>query len=136
MSMVSNILLADEDEDDIYSFRVALSYVSKSITVTVVNDGNQLMNYLAKQIPDALFLDARLPSKDGFECIQEIRSDARYSSLPVIILTGFDQYFIRELFIKQGADYFLTKPPSIGELSNKLEDILIRDWPLRAPLKL
>lgn len=134
--MVSNILLAEEDEDDIYSFRVALSYVSKSITLTVVNDGNQLMNYLAKQIPDVLFLDVRMPAKDGFECIQEIRSNPRYLSLPVIILTAFDQYSVREFFIKQGADYFFTKAPSIGELSNKLEDILIREWPLRAPLKL
>jgi CheY-like chemotaxis protein len=66
-----NILLADDDMDDCGYFKKALSALPLSTHLTVVNDGEQLMQLLTpetNEVPDVLFLDINMPSKNDKEC--------------------------------------------------------------------
>ena len=65
-----NILLADDDIDDRNFFKDALKALPLTTSLSTVNDGDELMNYLlanTEQLPHVLFLDINMPAKNGFE---------------------------------------------------------------------
>src|SRR6476659_2508685 len=85
-----NLLLADDDIDDCTFFEDALKELPISATLSTVNDGAQLMNFLSMESdnpPDVLFLDLNMPRKSGFECLSEIKSIDKLKDLPVIIFS-------------------------------------------------
>jgi CheY-like chemotaxis protein len=82
-----NLLLADDDHDDCIFFKAALGGIDQQLNLTVVNDGVELMEFLSSQtgpLPDVLFLDLNMPRKNGFECMNEIKSNEKLKTLPVI----------------------------------------------------
>ena len=83
-----NILLADDDMDDRYFFEKALQEIPLETALTKVSNGEQLMGYLHEntaRLPDILFLDLNMPGKNGFECLDQIKSDKKLGTIPVII---------------------------------------------------
>ena len=108
-----NILLADDDTDDCLFFKEALKDLVITTSLTVVNDGEKLMELLEikpGEFIDVLFLDLNMPRKNGFECLAEIKSNEKFKQLPVIIFsTSFEQEVVSSLY-KNGAQYFIRKP--------------------------
>src|SRR5690348_3605911 len=85
---IPEILLADDDGDDCYLFGDVLNEFDSPTTLTIVRDGEQLMDWLGRNpMPDLLFLDLNMPRKNGFECLSEIKASATLASLPVIVLS-------------------------------------------------
>lgn len=125
--MIYNILLADDDSDDCLFFQEALSELNIKSQLTVVNDGVELMQYLAKSVaplPDALFLDLNMPKKSGGECLSEIQSIPRFQPLPVIIFsTSFDPQVIATLY-NHGANYYIRKPGDFEVLKQLVSEAL------------
>ena len=63
------ILLADDDLDDLFFFKKALSEIPIETELTTAHDGEELMAYLTENsdhLPDVLFLDLSMPRKTGF----------------------------------------------------------------------
>ncbi|MBK9016359.1 MAG: response regulator [Saprospiraceae bacterium] len=116
-----NILLADDDKDDRFFFKMALDALTIPTQFTAVEDGEKLMEYLAgnaHQLPDVLFLDLNMPRKNGFECLSEIKRNADLKLLPVIIFsTSIEQEVVNRLYIN-GAQYFMRKPAEFSQLKN------------------
>jgi CheY-like chemotaxis protein len=108
-----NILLADDDSDDCTFFKEALLNLAISIKLTIVNDGEQLMELLLKEkseLPHVLYLDLNMPRKNGFECLLEIKENEKLKFFPVIIFsTSYEQEVVNQLYIN-GAHYFIRKP--------------------------
>lgn len=108
-----NILLADDDIDDCFFFKEAISKWRIPTQLTAVHDGEQLMQLLKKEtnaLPHVLFLDLNMPRKNGFECLAEIKLCDELKQLPVIIFsTSFEQEVVNQLY-KNGAQYFIRKP--------------------------
>ncbi|HMT30155.1 MAG TPA: response regulator [Bacteroidia bacterium] len=114
-----NLLLADDDIDDCIFFKDALDELALSVTLTTVNDGVQLMNYLSVlsgQLPDMLFLDLNMPLKSGFDCLLEIKQFDKYKKLPVIIFSTSLSMDVVELLYQKGAYYYIRKPGEYGKL--------------------
>src|SRR4051812_38109776 len=109
-----NLLLADDDEDDCAFFKEALDELSLPVSLVVVNDGVQLMDYLAanssNNLPDMLFLDLNMPRKNGHECLKEIKEIEKLHTLPVIIFSTSLDIEIVDLMYKKGATYYIRKP--------------------------
>src|SRR6202035_2228272 len=86
------LILADDDLDDCFLFREALSELPVKATLTVVNDGDALLNALAlsvAQLPNLIFLDLNMPRKDGMECLREIKGTEILQKIPVVIFSTF-----------------------------------------------
>lgn len=84
------ILFADDDVDDRLIFEKAIKRTSISTELTMVNNGEELMNYLFKKyknLPDILFLDLSMPRKTGFECLIEMNQDQQLKNIPVVVFT-------------------------------------------------
>lgn len=120
MSEIIRIVLADDDLDDCLFFTEALKNSGLYHTLNVVNDGEQLMQYLSNTatiLPNVLFLDLNMPRKNGFECLLEIKQSQIFSSLPVIIFsTSFEQSVVNTLY-DNGARYFIRKPPDFARFN-------------------
>ena len=124
-----HILLADDDPDDQLLFKDAVSELALETPVNlhIVNDGNELMEYLQEPgnpLPSLLFLDLNMPVKNGFECLYDIRQNPSLKNISVVIYsTTGNSREIDELY-KKKADLFLNKPNSFSELETSLKQII------------
>ena len=130
-----NILLADDDTDDCLFFEKALEELNLSTELTIVHDGEQLMNYLnenSEHLPDVLFLDLNMPRKNGFECLVEIKENEKLKDLPVVMFSiscprdiKFEEDMINRL-LKIGANDFIRKSDSLVQLKEFIHKAIKR----------
>ncbi len=78
--------------------------------VVTASNGEEALQRLDSERPDLVLLDVIMPGKNGFQLCRQIRSDARYGALPVILLTSKDQEADKFWGLKQGATEYITKP--------------------------
>ena len=133
-----NIVLADDDADDCFFFEKALKEIPIESNLSIVRDGDQLMNYLFENIehlPDLIFLDLSMPRKTGFECLQEIKENDRLKDIQVVMLStsyprdmAYEDGLIKTLsgigaanFIRKPSDYLQIKDLIHNELINVIE---------------
>jgi len=90
----ANVLLVEDNEDDIELTLEALDNSKLQVNIHVVSDGISAMEFLRRegkyadeQRPDLILLDLNLPRMDGREVLKEIKEDARFADIPVVILT-------------------------------------------------
>ena len=120
--MRKTCLLVDDDEDDTEIFSLALNEANPAIECFVARDGVEALDMLRDTgfIPDYIFLDLNMPLMSGKECLIEIRKRPHLLNTPVIIFsTSASQKDIVETE-KLGASSFITKPPLISMLTEKL----------------
>lgn len=122
------ILLADDDENDRLLFIDAINELKTKTIVHAVNDGIELMAYLATKgnaLPQLLFLDLNMPRKNGHACLKEIRSNNKFDDVAIAIFsTSLAEKDIEETLIN-GANVYLNKPNSFDELKQALNKIVI-----------
>jgi CheY-like chemotaxis protein len=119
------ILLADDDEADRLLFREAFDELKAGTSVSTVNDGVELMEFLqnteVKNLPHILFLDINMPRKDGMECLREIRADNKFKEVSVAIYsTSNSESDMEETFLN-GANVYIHKPNDFQKLKKVLE---------------
>lgn len=126
------ILLADDDEDDRMFFVDAIKEGKLQTSVETVGDGKELMDLLNIRsdgtLPHVIFLDLNMPRKNGFECLQEIRSNNKFREIAIVIYsTSISESDIHETFVK-GANIYLKKPNSFIALKQAISRILSINW--------
>jgi CheY-like chemotaxis protein len=91
------ILLVEDSRDDADLMVEALREGTLDPRVTVVEDGEEAMDYLRRQgayadspAPDLILLDLHLPRKNGHEVLTEVKQDALLRRIPVVIMTSSD----------------------------------------------
>jgi two-component system, OmpR family, KDP operon response regulator KdpE len=105
-------ILVIEDEQEIRRFlRVSLG--SHGYRLVESATGKEGVMQAASQQPDLMILDLGLPDIDGMEVIRQVRE---WSHIPIIILSARGQEHEKVKALEAGADDYLTKPFSIGEL--------------------
>lgn len=98
---------------------------SEGYEVKLVGDGEQgLRHALALPGYDLIILDAKLPERNGFDVLREIR--AQGVDTPVLMLTGLGAHEDKMRGFELGADDYLTKPFSTDELIARIFAILRR----------
>jgi len=130
---IIEFVLIDDDPHDVDFTLKIFNKLQILNRITVFEDGREALDYLfsrgkwLRQPRDNRFsvvlLDLYLPFIDGFEILEEIRSDAATHNMPVIILSGFsdsDQIFQS---FDLGANAYLTKPVKMEELVDAFREI-------------
>ncbi|HSH66009.1 MAG TPA: response regulator [Bacteroidia bacterium] len=135
--MISNkclsnyVFLADDDEDDRLFFEDALKEVCPEVLLFMAKDGLELMNILYKPpvpMPNVLFLDLNMPVKNGFECLEAIKKEDNLKELPIVIFSTTIQDDAVNRVYKNGANYYVCKPPGFSQLKSVIKKILHIDW--------
>ncbi len=89
----------------------------------VAFDGQEALELFKKIQPDIVLLDVMMPKMDGFEVCREIR---RTSNIPVIMITARGEDFEKIMGLDIGADDYIVKPFSPGEVMARVRAILRR----------
>jgi CheY-like chemotaxis protein len=109
-----NILLADDDPDDRLLIREALEESHLPQTLTCVEDGEELLDYLRgrpdQPAPRLILLDLNMPRKDGREALREIKGDPKLQRIPVVVLTTSESEDDIQRTYELGASSFIVKP--------------------------
>ena len=127
----SLIILADDDPDDRVLFKDALSEISKEMISFTLSGGVELMKHLndeSNPLPDLIFLDLNMPMKNGFDCLDEIRSTERLKNLCVIIYSTSSQFKDILDTLNKGANLYFTKPYNFKDLVKRLKQIFAMNW--------
>jgi len=122
-----NLLLVDDDKDDCLFFKEALEELPLRTNLTILHDGEQLMQVLTEgtgDLPHIIFLDLNMARKNGFECLSEIKNNEQLKQIAVIVFsTSFDQDVVNQLY-KKGAQYFIRKPADFSQLKKVIKQAL------------
>jgi len=117
-------ILIIEDE---YSLADAISETLKKekFTVEIATDGQEGEDLAFANVYDLILLDIMLPSKDGFQILQTLRSEKQ--DIPVIILTAKAEIGDKLKGLENGADDYVTKPFHMSELVARVKVVLKRN---------
>src|SRR3954462_9142076 len=98
--------------------------------VVTARDGQEALDAVDADEPDAMILDVSMPKLDGLETCRRLRAEGRV--LPVLMLTARDSVGDRVAGLDAGADDYLVKPFALQELLARLRALLRRSL-LAAP---
>ena len=122
---MSNRIAVVDDEPDIIHL-VSIHLKKAGYGVDSFLNGSSLLKFLSTNTPDLVVLDLMLPDLDGFEICRMMKSDTKYSSIPIIMLTAKGQERDKVTGLDLGADDYLTKPFSPKELIARINAVLRR----------
>lgn len=120
------ILLVDDDDDDQYIFTETLKELGVTDQCVLTNNGIMALDHLhnAETIPTIIVLDLNLPLMNGFEFLDKIKKDERFSNIPVIVFTTSDSSADQKLATQMGAT-FITKTADFTKLKKALSEKLV-----------
>jgi DNA-binding response OmpR family regulator len=118
------ILVVDDDEDlrAIVEFRLR----REGWTVHAAPDGDTALELARTVHPQVCVLDVMMPRRSGHEVLRELRADDATRDIRVILLTARAQERDVSEGFSLGADDYLTKPFSPGELATRVKAQLAR----------
>jgi len=109
---MNRILLVEDDAS--MAKGLAYNLGAEGYDIVVCNDGESGLREARKGGFDLLMLDVMLPGKSGFDILKRVRADG--NETPVIMLTARGAEMDKIEGLKLGADDYVTKPFSLGEL--------------------
>lgn len=113
------------DDDTRLTQLLQLVFESRGFGVTIANDGQQALQSLAKELPEAILLDLMMPGMSGLEVCRLVRADPRTSNIPIVILTARYDTAIQREAMQAGATEYLTKPIRPNDLINCLQKVVL-----------
>ncbi len=121
---MKNMLIADDNEQ----IRSILAEYAKKegYTVFAAGDGGSALEIFLQQEIDVALLDVMMPVMDGFELCRKIRA---ISDVPIIMVTARGEDFERIMGLDIGADDYIVKPFSPGEVMARVRAVLRRAVP-------
>ena len=115
---MEKILCVDDDDNLLLLYQEELS--EEGYKVILAKDGKEALAKFAKEKPQVVVMDIRMPVMDGIEVLTAILGKDR--QIPVILNTAYPQY--RENFMTWGAEAFVIKSSDLTELKQKIREVL------------
>ncbi len=121
---MAKILIA-EDERDIRDLIIfTLSFAGHE--VVAATNGEEAYHLAAKENPDLILMDVRMPRMTGYEACERIKTEETTQHIPVVFLSAKGQETEVKAGLKAGADEYILKPFSPDQLTEKVRAILKR----------
>ncbi|MDR1869816.1 MAG: response regulator [Treponema sp.] len=114
---MKTIFIVDDNDVNLSTAAKALSKQYRTFTLPSASDMFELLNNIA---PDLILLDIAMPGMNGFEAMQLLKGDARYSDIPVMFLTSRNDAATEARGFEMGAVDFISKPFSEPVLLNRV----------------
>jgi CheY-like chemotaxis protein len=90
----------------------------------LASDGPEALSVLEKEKFDIIITDLEMPKMHGFELIEKIREQEKYSALPIVILTGRVGKEHKDKGMQLGANAYIVKPFKENDLVKTLENFI------------
>ena len=118
------VLIADDNKQIV---SILSEYCKKNnFIVSAVFDGETALKEIEENKFDIVLLDVMMPKKDGFDVCRETR---KFSNVPIIMITARGEDYEKIMGLEIGADDYIVKPFSPGEIIARINAILRRIMP-------
>ena len=119
---MAKIMVVEDDEQ-------ALAFMAEVLALDgheaiVVNDSSKALEMAGARLPEAFLLDLMMPSPDGFKLCRLLRTDPKFKSTPIIIVTALDDTDSKIVAIGAGANDYIVKPFLVEDLLAKVQALL------------
>ena len=114
------VLMADDSEDDRFFFRLALKKSGVRARLICAEDGQEAIEYFTHAgrfsdpaefpVPDYMFVDLKMPRRNGFEVLEWLAARSPEVSFPIIVLSGSHEPADMQRARELGADEYIVKP--------------------------
>jgi CheY-like chemotaxis protein len=132
ITKIRKILLVEDSSNDAELTIEALSAHRLANEILHLRDGEEALDYLYGRgefagrpdvIPACVLLDLKMPKVGGFEVLEQMKSDPRLSSIPVVVLTSSREE--RDLLesYKLGVNGYVVKPVDFGAFQDAVRQI-------------
>jgi CheY-like chemotaxis protein len=132
MNSLKRILLAEDNEMDVELTMSALAEHNLVNEVVVVRDGAEALDYLFRrekfadrppEVPAVIMLDLKMPKVDGLEVLRQIRDDAQFKKIPVVMLTSSreEQDLVKSYNL--GVSAYVVKPVEFQQFVDTVKQI-------------
>ena len=125
-----HVLIVEDDESDVFLIEEAIGAANLPVTIHVVRDGDQAVQFFDRNDGDAMtpspalvILDINLPKKRGNEVLKYMRQSQKCGKAFVIAVSTSDSVRDRELMTNLGAHGYFRKPSAYDEFM-KLGDMI------------
>jgi two-component system alkaline phosphatase synthesis response regulator PhoP len=125
---MSKILIVDDDPDLVEAVTMILE--SKGHDVVPAYGGIEGLQKAKSEAPDLIVLDVMMPDKDGYTVCKELKADAKYRNIPILLLTAVvseipkTSRYTHEMGLETEADDYIDKPVEPAELVKRVEVLL------------
>lgn len=119
---MKKILLIEDDETISKALDFALG--EEGYEVLCAEDGESGLEKARSEKPDIILLDIMLPKMNGFEVCQALKTDAKFKSIPIVMMTGLGDTENTVKGLTLGADDYVSKPFNFKELLARLQSHL------------
>lgn len=126
--MKNSILLVDDEPNVRNMLRQMLEL--SGFEVAEAEDGLEALEVLEDMVPDIMILDVMMPNLDGVSLCKQLRADAEFATLPILMLSGKTQHKAVEEGLAAGANRYLRKPITVDELLKNVRELLPAASPL------
>lgn len=123
----TRILVVDDEPRYVRGIQANLEV--KGYEVLIAYDGQSAVDLTAREQPDLILMDVRMPRLDGYEACRRLRE---FSTAPVIMLTAMAETADKVKGLQLGADDYITKPFGAEELIARVQAVLRRAAPAAA----
>jgi CheY-like chemotaxis protein len=119
------ILLGEDDIDDEELLKELFSSIDNSFSLTFINNGKQLVNYIdilpENHLPCLIVLDYNMPELNGADILEILKTKERYHSIPKIIWSTSGTETYRKKCLELGAKDYLIKPSRVSDLVQSIK---------------
>jgi PAS domain S-box-containing protein len=118
----ARVLIVDDDRKDRQLLEVMLA--QEGYTLLTAASGEEALATLARQPPELILLDIRMPGMDGYQVMAKLKAHVATRSIPVVMVTTLNDHDATMIGLNAGAEDFLTKPIDRAELCVRVRNLL------------
>ena len=122
---MKTVLIADDNAPSRELLQSALEPLG--LRVIEAADGEEALTLIQRDSPDLILLDIQMPFLNGFAVLEAVRKERGHSGTRLIAITALAMESDRERILAAGFDSYISKPISISDLRNQLEQWLLED---------
>lgn len=112
------------EDNPLHMKLMEMTLKSKGYTLIKATDGETALDMAAREKPNLIIMDIRIPKIDGFEVTSRLRQNPEFDQTPIIALTAHAMAGDRDRVYKAGCDMYLSKPIDTRTLPGIIDDIL------------
>lgn len=112
--MLKKVLIVDDSPSQVKLMQSLLE--KEGYWPVGLNDPKRVEEAITNERPSVILLDVVMPDRNGFQVCRDLKGNAQFNSIPVIMVTSKDSASDKFWGQQQGADGYVTKPFTREEL--------------------